>query len=599
MDSMILRAVLSLDSSKYEKGLDNAEKKATTFGGKVKKAFGLAVKASAVVASGAVALGGTMLKLAGDTAKYGDNVDKMSQKIGISAKAYQQWDYVMKRSGTSVDNLKAGMKTLSKQVEAGSKDFEKLGISQKELKNSSTEEILEKTIKGLAGMKEGTERTALATKLLGRAGMDMAPLLNQGTKAIDEQMEMAEKYGMVMSDKTVKASAKFTDSMTTLNGTVKGLKNRFMGEFLPSLTKVTNGLSQLIVGDTDKGIENIRKGIEGFASKMDKVVPKFLEMGGKILTALGDGIMENLPSLATKVVDVMVNLSQYFIDYLPEIIDTGIQILMALGEGLNEALPKLMAQIPKLLGQIAGVLMKYNWIEIGASIIGGILKGIMAMMAGFLSPFEGIKNSIVNTAKGIVNGVANTFNGIVKAITSPIDKANKAVNKTLNNMKSSMSKVFTTIKSTASKAWNGIKSAMTKPIENAKNAIKKVINTVKSYFPLSVGKIFSNIKLPKITVSGGKAPWGFMGQGKAPSFGLKWYDRGGIFNSPSVIGVGEKRPEFVGALDDLRQIVREESGSGQVIINVYPSENQNSKDVAREVERMLIKNQNRKRVAWQ
>lgn len=36
---------------------------------------------------------------------------------------------------------------------------------------------------------------------------------------------------------------------------------------------------------------------------------------------------------------------------------------------------------------------------------------------------------------------------------------------------------------------------------------------------------------------------------------INWYDRGGIFRSPTVIGVGEKRPEFVGALDDLKKIV--------------------------------------------
>lgn len=596
LDLLDMHAKLTLDSKGFDEGLNNAGKKATAFGGKLKKAFGLAVKAGAVVASGAVALGGTMVKLAGDTAKYGDNVDKMSQKIGISSKAYQQWDYVMKRSGTSVDNLKAGMKTLSKQVEAGSSDFKKLGISQKELKNASTEEILEKTIKGLAGMKEGTERTALATKLLGKAGMDMAPLLNQGTKAIDEQMEMAEKYGMVMSDKTVKASAKFTDSMTTLNGTVKGLKNRFMGEFLPSLTKVTDGLSQLIVGDTDKGIENIRKGIEGFASKMDKVVPKFLEMGGKILTALGDGIMENLPSLATKVVDVMVNLSQYFIDYLPEIIDTGIQILMAIGEGLNEALPKLMAQIPYLLGQIAGVLMKYDWISIGKSIITGLINGILAMMGGFLSPFDGLKNDVLNKINGIVSGAKSVLKGMIDAITSPIKKAQKSVAKTLNNLKKTFSSIFNSIKSTVTKTGNNIKNAFLKPIQSMRDKIKAIINKIKGFFSFKVST--PNIPLPHFSIKPDGWKLSDLMKGKIPSLGIKWYDKGGVFDEPSVIGVGEKRPEFVGALDDLRQIVREESGASQIVINVYASDNMNVKDVAREVERSLIKTQNRKRVAW-
>ncbi|WP_425539448.1 phage tail tape measure protein [Microaceticoccus formicicus] len=36
---------------------------------------------------------------------------------------------------------------------------------------------------------------------------------------------------------------------------------------------------------------------------------------------------------------------------------------------------------------------------------------------------------------------------------------------------------------------------------------------------------------------------------------INWYDRGGIFRSPTIIGVGERRPEFVGALDDLKKIV--------------------------------------------
>lgn len=47
--------------------------------------------------------------------------------------------------------------------------------------------------------------------------------------------------------------------------------------------------------------------------------------------------------------------------------------------------------------------------------------------------------------------------------------------------------------------------------------------------------------------------------------GINWYDKGGVFNSPNIIGVGEKRPEFVGALDDLRQIVRDEANTSQAL----------------------------------
>lgn len=60
-------------------------------------------------------------------------------------------------------------------------------------------------------------------------------------------------------------------------------------------------------------------------------------------------------------------------------------------------------------------------------------------------------------------------------------------------------------------------------------------------------------------------------QVQAAGTGVQWYDSGGIFRSPTVIGVGEKRPEFVGALDDLKTIVadvidRKGTGGGEVLI---------------------------------
>ena len=66
----------------------------------------------------------------------------------------------------------------------------------------------------------------------------------------------------------------------------------------------------------------------------------------------------------------------------------------------------------------------------------------------------------------------------------------------------------------------------------------------------------------------------------APSLNVRWYDKGGVFTQPTVIGVGEKRPEFVGAMDDLRDIVREESGPNDVTINVYGAEGQDVRTLA-------------------
>ena len=170
---------------------------------------------------------------------------------------------------------------------------------------------------------------------------------------------------------------------------------------------------------------------------------------------------------------------------------------------------------------------------------------------------------------------------------------------TFNNIKTSIITTFNNLKAQVTSIWTGIKNAIITPIQNAYNTVRGWIQKLKNLFPLSIGKIFSNLKIPHINVSGGKAPFGIGGLGVKPSISVDWYDKGGIFRSPSIIGVGEKRPEFVGALDDLRDIVREESGGSGITINVYGAEGQSASAIAAEVERRLIAAQKRRRMAWQ
>ena len=57
------------------------------------------------------------------TAEYGDNIDKMSQKMGMTAESYQEWDAVMQHCGSSIESLKPAMKTLATAAESGSDAF--------------------------------------------------------------------------------------------------------------------------------------------------------------------------------------------------------------------------------------------------------------------------------------------------------------------------------------------------------------------------------------------------------------------------------------------------------------------------------------------
>lgn len=114
--------------------------------------------------------------------------------------------------------------------------------------------------------------------------------------------------------------------------------------------------------------------------------------------------------------------------------------------------------------------------------------------------------------------------------------------------------------------WFGdIKDSAAKSFDDAWKSVKKVIDKITGLFPLKLGKIFDNIKIPKISVSGGEAPYGIAGFGKLPNFSVKWNAEGGILDKPTIfgqmggtlLGGGEAGAEAIAPIDVLQTYVRD------------------------------------------
>jgi len=80
--------------------------------------MGALSKAIPVVAIGAACKG--IYNMAKATASAGDAIDKNSQKLGLSRRAYQEWTYVLSQNGTSIDSITAAFRTMSSSIESGS-----------------------------------------------------------------------------------------------------------------------------------------------------------------------------------------------------------------------------------------------------------------------------------------------------------------------------------------------------------------------------------------------------------------------------------------------------------------------------------------------
>ena len=591
MDLFDLVAKITLDSSEYENGIKQSQNSALSWGGAMAKAGKIATTAVAVTSAAIIGLGAGLTKSVNSVADYGDKVDKMSQKIGISSDAYQKWDYVMQRAGTNVDYLKNGMKTLSKQAEANSDAFQKLGISQEEVASLSQEELFERTIKGLADMEAGTERTALATELLGRAGADLGPLLNEGSEAIEEQMEIAEKYGMVMPEETVKASAAFKDSVTTMQMTMTGLKNRMMGEFLPAFTQVTDGLALLFTGDMS-GMDDIEAGLDGIIGKIDQMLPKVMEIGGDIIQTIAMSIIEDLPELTTSAVDILTEIVESIIDNLPVITESATMILVSLVEGISESLPTLIPAMVEAIITMVTALLNNMPLLVNAAIqlITGLAQGLIGAIPILIEKaptlIASLVSAIISAGSELIPAgikiMKDLLSGIVSGFASIPGKVIGLARKIPTAIKSGVGSLLGIGKDMIAGLWNGIKQKFDNVIERVKALASKLPKAVKKVLGIeSPSKVFAEVG--------------------------KWIPEG------LAVGIEKNLNSVYKASDAMADATLFESADNEFgaldpyyggtvtnsyTFNIYATPNQSTREIAEEVRKLIIKDENQRRYAW-
>lgn len=182
-----------------------------------------------------------------------DELNKLSQKIGISIEALSTLQFAAQLSDVGLDTLKTGLKGLSANLtEArsglgeGAALFQALGISVEDtagnLKSSDT--ILLEIADRFASFEDGATKTALAVKLFGKSGMDMIPFLNQGSSGIRALMQEAERLGLKLSTETAQAAEAFNDNLTALKASSSGLGISLATELLAPLRVVTDAIRE-------------------------------------------------------------------------------------------------------------------------------------------------------------------------------------------------------------------------------------------------------------------------------------------------------------------------------------------------------------------
>lgn len=540
-------------------------------------------------------LAGSIGALAVKGGQLADDLNTMSKQYRIGTKELQLYKAAADLVDVDVNDIAKSHVKLTKSMKNandGSKKqaeaFKKLGINvtdaNGEFRDSDT--VWQETIKALGSMENETERDALAMTLMGGAARNLNPLIEDGGETYKNVAETMKKYGLDFIDqKTLDDANEFNDQLDTMKAVgalaFQTLGMKIAGVLAPAFEKLVVVVGKVAgwFGQLNPTIVAI---IGGVSALVALIAPALLLFGA--LASAAGAVAGALAGISLPIVGIVAAIGALIAAFTAAYAKSTAfrkainEIAVTVGSLLKSAFMSAVASVKALIKDLS------NTVSVVANELGPVLKLLMPVLKLIATLLIGrLKNAfnmvigVIRVFLAIIRSLATIFRGAIQTV---VTLATGAVSK---------------IKS----AFSRVKDALTGPFEKAKSAISGIISKIKGMFPISIGNILSNVKLPHFSLQWGSKDFGPLGNIKYPKgFDVSWYARGGIFNQPTLAGIGEAGPEAVVPLDKFWRKLEEMQG-GNVNINVYPPAGASNEEIAELVMQKIIQLQNRRRVAWQ
>jgi hypothetical protein len=217
-----------------------------------------------------------------------DNMRDLSQKTGVSVENLSKFQQAAQMAGTDVEGVGKSMLKLGRNmVEAATTGKGKaaealnyLGISAVDAsgKIKGTDQVMLEIADKFQQMPDGAKKGELAFDLLGKAGADMIPMLNEGRQAI-------ESLTATMSTEFANKADAYNDSLAATKAVFGQIGMEIANQLLPYLSSAVDWISKVGIGFRDYIVANkepIRQTIETIGGIAKAIGPWILGIGGVI-----------------------------------------------------------------------------------------------------------------------------------------------------------------------------------------------------------------------------------------------------------------------------------------------------------------------------
>lgn len=542
-----LYAKITLDTSGYENGLDNASGKASGFADKLKSGLATAAKVGAAAltaaATGMAALtkasidqyaeyeqlvGGvdTLFKTASDKVQeYAANAYKTA---GMSANEYM--DTVTSFSASLLQSLGGDTEKAAQKADQAITDMadnaNKMGTGMEMIQNAyqgfakQNYTMLDNLKLGYGGTKEEMERLLADAEKLSGQKFDISSYSDIVDAIHVVQTEMgitgttAKEAASTIQGSVSAAKSAWSNLITgiaadnadldTLIGNFVSSVETAAGNIIPRVSVMLGGISQLVTSASTTIIpmvittitDNLPALLQAAVALVGALgqdiidsLPAITQAAIDILFFLANGLIENLPTLIDGIVQVTLTIVQMLTspDFLTQLIETAILLIMTLAQGLIDAIPQLIAAVPMIIGNLlAAIIVELpNIIQMGIDLLFALIDGIIKCIPELVA-------AVPTLIIAFVNDIVNNLDKIILAAPQIIVSLITGIIGAIPELIAAVPRVIAAIADTIRNYdWGGIGRNI---VQGLKDGIAGMWDNIKDWFNEKVNSLVGGVK---------------------------------------------------------------------------------------------------------
>ena len=465
----------------------------------------------------------------------GDNLTKVGSQIAQVGNMTGEAFDVEKFSG-AMTAFGVGADDMSSKMDTLFAISQSTGIGMNELTG-----IVESSAPTMQALGYSFEDTASMAGLLDKAGLDASGTMSKMSKALTTMAKDGEDPAETLKRTTdeIDSMLKKGDEAGAIDMASKLFGTKGATQFVAAVQSGTMNIDEFsaAMGNSDGIINETNEKTMDFAERVELLKNQFKAF----LEPIGSAVFTGLS-------DVMAKASDAFGSFV---------------NGPGQKLGEVFRKIVKFGEKIGKVFVDAFKDASGVKSFSSALRSV---------------SSAVSRVSRVLSPVARTLAQLLKAVLPPLARA---LGSTLGNAFRTVGRIVQAI----GKTFDGFK----RTLNSVKDAFSSFKRTVTAPF-----RFLGGLKAPRISISGGKLPYGIGGKGEKPHIGVTWGAKGGIINGIQLIGAGEAGKEALlplerntGWMDTLADKI---NGSGNWTVNMYAGEKEDPEAFAqrtvREIQRL-------------